>query len=169
MALGMGPGTQASVPLVGRMNFTLTFVHLPVRTTDSEVYLSTRQRLLIWHSQDFALFNPLQTPSCWSTFRPESSWRMALLALDLLEDLEAPLVGQLECSVLSSLGPSSATHKIHGSPRTWFCIFLSLHESRASPTPATLCPPDEYLPSLSPQPLPWWPETPLCPLLCSTP
>ena len=26
---------------------------------------------------------------------------MALLALDLLEDLEAPLVGQLECSVLS--------------------------------------------------------------------
>ena len=89
---------------------------------------------------------------------PESSWRMALLALDLLKDLEDPPVGQLQCSFLSSLGPSSATHKIQGSPRTWFCIFLSLHESWASPTPATLCPLDEYLPSLSPQPLPWWPR-----------
>ena len=95
---------------------------------------------------------------------PESSWRMALLALDLLKDLEDPPVGQLQCSFLSSLGPSSATHKIQGSPRTWFCIFLSLHESWASPTPATLCPLDEYLPSLSPQPLPWWPRNTSLPL-----
>lgn len=110
-----------------------------MRTTDFEVCLSTRQRLLLWHSQDFELFNPAPDTRVLVNLQALSpAGEMALFAPDLLEDLEAPPVEQLECSVLSSLGHSSSTHKIEGSPRTWFCILLSLHESWASSTPATL-------------------------------
>lgn len=87
---------------------------------------------------------------------------------DILEGRDAPPVGQLECSVLSSLGPSSATHKIQGSPRTQLCILLSFQESGASPTlaPLTACLTRTF-PPMGPQPvgpLPWWPRNMSLPL-----